>query len=71
MSQTIDDELDMAKLLKYEAPSLSEYIGFGWGQKLVAKYLAIKINRKLKRYNARLAQERWVKKQLAQRGKAV
>jgi hypothetical protein len=52
--------MDANELLRYEAPSWTEYIGFQWGQAIVARYLAKKVNRKLQRYNTRLRREKFI-----------
>ena len=42
--------------LDYEAKSckLAQYIGFGWGQRLFAWYISIKMSRKYKQYKYRI-----------------
>lgn len=44
-------------LLKYDCPSIAENTSFKWGQNLIARYLAWKINTKLDRYNRRLKRD--------------
>ena len=49
------------ELLVYEMPTIAEFISFEWGQTIIAKYTAWKINRKWKRYQVRLARDRFFK----------
>ena len=53
--------MNKEELIKYEAPSISEWISFEWGQKIIAKYISWKINRKLRRYNKRVKIEQFLK----------
>ena len=48
-------------LLKYELPSMAEYCSIGWVQEIIARYTAMKINRKWARYQKRLQRERFLK----------
>jgi hypothetical protein len=47
-------------LLIYELPTIAESISFSWGQEIIAKYLARKINRKWKRYEHRLKRAKYL-----------
>ena len=49
------------ELLKYEMPSIAEYISIAWMQKIVARYCAWKINRKWRRYENRQKREKFLK----------
>jgi len=42
------------EIILYEAPALSEYIGVGWMQDILARYLSWKVTRKWNRYTKRL-----------------
>ena len=48
-------------LLVYEAPTYTEFISWNWLQNIVAKILANRINRKMKRYEYRLKREKYLK----------
>lgn len=50
------------ELMTYEAPTITEYISIDLLQKVLGKYVAWKINRKLKRYQKRLEIELFIKK---------
>jgi len=52
--------MDIDKLLKYEMWSIAEWVSWGWLQNIIAKLVAIKINRKLRRYNKRIEREKFV-----------
>ena len=41
-------------LVIYEAPTITEFISWGWLQDLVARYIAWTVNRKWDRYQYRL-----------------
>jgi len=53
--------MNTKELLKYEMPSIAEYCSIGWIQNIIAWCTAKKINRKTRRYNARLAREAFVR----------
>lgn len=61
----IDREKFKTELLTYEMPTIAEFIGFEWGQNLMANYLAFKVNRKLARYEKRKQREEFIKSRLA------
>lgn len=46
-------KLSMVQILEYECHShwLAPYISFKWGQELLGKYIANKVNRKYRRYS--------------------
>jgi len=46
-------------LIGYEMPTVAEFISFNWGQEIIARYIAWKVNRKYKRYMKRLARARF------------
>lgn len=50
------------ELLKYELPSISEYISIGWMQEIIARLTANRINRKLRRYKKRKEREEFISK---------
>ena len=54
------------ELLVYEAPTITEFISWSWGQNLAARYLDWKINRKWERYQFRLNRERYFKELLGE-----
>lgn len=47
-------------LLKYELPSIAEYCSISWIQEIIARYTAMKINRKWARYQKRLQREKFL-----------
>ena len=49
------------KLLIYEMPAIAEFISNDWLQGIIAKYVANKINRKVKRYNQRVERAEYLK----------
>lgn len=49
------------ELLNYEMPTYAEYISWDWLQNIIAKRLARKINRKIKRYNTRVERIKYLK----------
>lgn len=49
------------KMIKYEMPWIAEFISINWLQDVVARYVAFKVSRKIKRYNHRIEREKWVK----------
>jgi len=53
--------IDKKDLLLYEASSITEYISWEWLQDIVARLLAMKINRKWKRYEFRVKRDRFFK----------
>jgi len=50
------------ELIKYELPSLAEFVSIGWLQTIIAWYYAKKVNRKFARYEKRLKREDWIKR---------
>ena len=48
------EEKYVVEQIRYEMPTIAEYIWFDWGQNLMAKYVAWVVNRKNKRYKRRL-----------------
>ncbi len=54
--------MDTNKLLLYEAPWITEFISINWVQNLVARYIAYKVNRKVKRYNFRIDRQEFFEK---------
>lgn len=42
-------------IILYEMPSWAEYVPFSWMQDLVAWYIAKTVNRKMRRYEKRIA----------------
>lgn len=55
------EKIKIDDLLTYEAPSIGEWISIDWIQNIIARYLARKINRKIKRYNARIKREQYIR----------
>lgn len=53
--------MDKEKLLKYELPSVAEYVSVGWVQEIIAWYTARRINFKVARYNKRIKREVFIK----------
>ncbi len=51
---------DKEMLLKYELPSIAECCSVDWIQDIIARYTAMKINRKWARYQKRLKRERFI-----------
>ena len=51
---------DKEMLLKYELPSIAEYCSVDWIQEIIARYTAMKINRKWARYQKRLRIEKFI-----------
>ena len=49
------------ELLEYEAPAISEWVSFGWGQEIIAYLLAKKINYKLRRFKKRQKRKQYIK----------
>lgn len=47
------------ELLKYELPSWTELCSIKWIQSIIAWYYSKKVNRKFKRYQKRLAREKF------------
>lgn len=56
--------MNTKELFRYETPRISQYISNDFLQDLMARYVAFKVNRKLKRYNEYLRLEKWVKKHI-------
>ena len=48
-------------IILYDTPTIAEFIGFKWGQTLVSRYLAWKVNRKLDRYIKRQERVKYLK----------
>ncbi len=46
--------MNKKELVVYEAPSITEFISWGWLQDLMARYIAWTVNRKWDRYQYRL-----------------
>lgn len=42
-------------IILYEMPSFADYVSFSWMQDLVARYIAKTVNRKMRRYEKRIA----------------
>lgn len=57
----VENQQFVLELLKYETPSIAEFVSWEWLQNIISRYLAWKINRKLKRYNMRCTREEWLK----------
>ena len=55
------NKMEKLDLGMYEAPSIAENISIGWMQELMARYIAWKVNRKWKRYEVRLARNKFFK----------
>ena len=53
------EEKYVVEQIRYEMPTIAEYIWFDWGQNLMAKYVAWVVNRKNKRYKRRLNNDRF------------
>lgn len=53
-------EKEKQVLLKYELPSIAEYCSISWIQEVIARYTAMKINRKWARYQKRLRREKFL-----------
>lgn len=53
--------MNKEELLKYELPSYTEFISWGWLQTIIAKRVAKRINYKVERYNMRNHREAWLK----------
>lgn len=51
---------EMRMLLKYELPSIAEYCSISWIQEVIARYPAMKIDRKWVRYQKRLQREKFL-----------
>jgi len=51
-------------IILYDTPTLAEFVGFKWGQDIIAKYLAWKVGRKLDRYIRRKEREDFIKSYL-------
>ena len=49
------------ELLIYEIPAIAEYISIGFLQTIIARYIAWKIKRKLRRYEHRKFREKFFK----------
>lgn len=47
------------ELIKYELPTIAEFVSIGWLQNIIAWYYAKKINRKWARYQKRIARDEW------------
>lgn len=56
--------MDKEELLKYEMPTIAEFVSIDCLQTLLAIYLSWKINRKLHRYYKRKDREEFIKKVL-------
>ncbi len=53
--------MEKEELLKYEMPSIAEFVSVGFLQTILARYTAWKINKKWARYVARQEREKWIK----------
>jgi hypothetical protein len=53
--------MDKQKLLTYECPTISEYISVDWMQTIIARYVAWKVNKKIRRYNKRIERMKFLK----------
>jgi len=51
--------MDINKLLKYEMWSIAEWVSWDWLQNILARLVANKVNRKLRRYNKRTERENY------------
>jgi len=51
--------MDINKLLKYEMWSIAEWVSWDWLQNILARLVANKVNRKLRRYNKRTEREKY------------
>ncbi len=58
------EKIKIEDLLAYEMYSISEWVSIGWMQTILARLLAWKVNRKIARYNKRLAREDWIKRNM-------
>ena len=54
--------MDNKELIKYELPSMAEFISIKWLQNIIGWYYGKMINRKLKRYNKRLQRDEFLKR---------
>ena len=48
-------------LVLYETPAIAKYISIGWIQNILAKYVAKKVNRKVKRYEDTIKTKEYLK----------
>ena len=54
-------KIKIEDLVTYEMPTIAEFIAIGWLQTICARYLAWKVNRKIRRYNKRIEREQYLK----------
>lgn len=50
--------MEEKELLKYEMPTIAEFVSNDFLQNILARYLAWKVNRKMKRYKIRKLREK-------------
>ena len=54
---------EIKKLLEYETPLFAEYVSWNWLQNIIAKYIAWKVRRKLKRLDLRQKRKEYLSHQ--------